>query len=60
MPRPQFELWGETLREIGILIVVFVPLETLLRPGPVRWAYPLVFFAFGAILTVVGVRLESR
>jgi len=35
--RPRFELFGETLREIGILLLVFVPLDATFYQGEIRW-----------------------
>ncbi len=51
-------LLGETTREIGILIVVFAPLEFYLRgPAPqFRSVYWLV--AFGLLAIGVGITME--
>jgi len=51
-------LFGETTREIGILIVVFAPLESYLRgpAPPFRDVYWLV--AFGLLAIVVGITME--
>jgi hypothetical protein len=32
--RKAFSLVGETAREVGILILVFIPLDLLVRPAP--------------------------
>ena len=60
MARPKTELLGESIREIGILLTVFVPLEVMLRSGPVQWGYAAFFGLIGVILITTGIRLESR
>jgi hypothetical protein len=60
MARHRNELIGESLREIGILLLVFVPLDTLLQPNaPARWSNAVIFGVFGFILIVVGIWIEA-
>jgi hypothetical protein len=60
MARNRDELIGESLREIGILMLVFVPLDTLLRPlGPPHWAIAAILTGFGFIMIVVGIWIEA-
>jgi hypothetical protein len=33
LPRPQSELWGESIRDIGILLLVFAPLDAFIQYG---------------------------
>ncbi len=61
MARHPYELIEESLREIGILMLVFVPLDTLLRPNaPPRWAIAVIFGGLGFILIVVGIWMEGE
>jgi hypothetical protein len=51
--KQRYELWGEALRDIGILLLVFVPLEFLVRNGQVtrtHWWIALGFVIFGLLL----------
>lgn len=52
--RQRFELWAETLREIGILMLVFVPLEAVFHVGHIRPALIIFFTMAGFILIVAG------
>ncbi len=59
MARQRYELWGESVREIGILVLVFVPLDILISPGAApNWKIVLVFGVIGFILIVLGVEIE--
>ncbi|MBI3400144.1 MAG: hypothetical protein HY048_01890 [Acidobacteria bacterium] len=51
---------GETMREIGILVVVFVPLDAAFAPGALRPSTVglVVIAAFTAI--VCGIIMESE
>jgi hypothetical protein len=66
MPRPRFELWGESLREIGVLILVFVPLDVFVETmkGAAQteshWVAVGMFALFGIVLIVLGVEIETR
>jgi hypothetical protein len=60
MARHRYELWGESLREIGVLLVVFVPLEMLLQPNaPPRWTNMVIFAGVGFILIWFGIWIEA-
>jgi len=53
-------LFGETVREIGILVVVFAPLEAAFADRPIApWAVTGAIMA-GVGLIVVGIILETR
>jgi len=67
MSRPRYELWGESVRELGVLILVFVPLDILVdyfrngqHPDAHHWWVISVFALTGVLLMVVGVELERR
>jgi len=65
--RPRFELWGESIREIGVLLLVFVPLDVLVelmhdsqRPSEKHWLEMIVFALLGLGMIVLGVEMERR
>lgn len=69
MAKQRFELWGETLRDLGILILVFVPLdcfvEYMKEPSLFihKWHLGMVvsgFVILGVALIVAGVEIERR
>jgi hypothetical protein len=54
------DLWAEALRDIGILLFVFAPLDTLFRAGrgtAVDWTIAAGIASLGLLLVEVGVRL---
>jgi hypothetical protein len=61
--RTTFELLGESVREIGILLAVFVPLDAAFYEGrlgiPTLICLALIEFA-GLALIAVGIMLETR
>lgn len=61
--RSRFELAGESLREIGVLLLVFVPLDATFYSGELKLPaiVALVLLAFaGFALTIAGICLEGR
>ena len=54
------KLYGESIRELGVLLLVFVPLETLLRGGPYNLVISSLGVLFGLGLTVYGAQVEAR
>jgi hypothetical protein len=55
-------LWAEAIRDIGILLLVFGPLETLLRETHRTlggWLWSSVFIILGMVLIEIGVRVGS-
>ncbi len=59
MARQRYELWGESVREIGVLVLVFVPLDLLISPGAhPNWKIILIFGVVGLTLIVLGVEIE--
>ena len=58
----RFELFGQSLREIGILLVVFVPLDAAFYQGSIKGSaiVGLVVLAFvGLGFILVGIWLEG-
>jgi hypothetical protein len=55
------ELRAEAIRDIGILMLVFAPLDTLLRGSKHWWDWPLagVLALLGLVLIEVGVRMGA-
>ncbi len=68
MPKPRFELWGESIRELGVLILVFVPLDIFVevmkdskqQGYDGHWDIITFFGILGFVLIVVGVEIERR
>ncbi len=67
MARPRYELWAETIRELGVLILVFVPLDTLVEyfrggqfPDLRHLLIILGIAGLGLLLIVFGVEMERR
>ena len=58
-PKARGEMAGEFLREVAVLLVVFLPLESLFSPGALPWwgTAAMVAAAFG--VGYIGVRLEE-
>ena len=60
--RKRYELWAEAIRDIGILTLVFVPLDSLVRETPITQARLLLVIGFailGLLLIEIGVRMGS-
>jgi hypothetical protein len=61
--RTTFELLGETVREIGILLAVFVPLDASFYQGNLGFS-AVVYLALiefsGLALIAAGIMLERR
>jgi len=58
--KQRHELWAEAIRDIGILLLVFAPLETLLhgeRGTWVDWLRALAIGILGFLLIEKGVRM---
>ena len=61
--RQPHELWAEAIRDIGILLFVFAPLDTLLKSGRGTWTDWLIAGAIavgGLLLVLGGVRMETN
>ena len=61
--RTKSELVGESLREIGILLLVFVPVDALLKEGRLNLfqiVTGVVLAGGGFFLVRTGIRIEGR
>lgn len=61
--RQRFELLGESIREIGVLLLVFVPLDAVFYQGAIdfRTRVGLVTLAVtGLVLIAVGIFVEGE
>lgn len=58
--RRAFDLLGETAREMGLLIVVFAPLDTLFADTPIDQLVLAVTIFVGLTLMVGGILIEAR
>jgi hypothetical protein len=55
-------LWAEAIRDIGILLLVFGPLDLLLTRAHLTlgsWILSSVFVILGLVLIEIGVRIGS-
>ena len=53
------EMIGEFLREVAVLLTVFVPLEALFNPDALRWWEILTIVAAASGVGYTGMRLEE-
>ena len=53
------EMTGESLREFGVLIMVFYPIREGLG-GAFSWMFAIFIFVFGWAIWAVGVVVERR
>jgi hypothetical protein len=56
-------LWAEAIRDIGILLFVFAPLDTLLRTSHIAftdWLIAIGIALFGLLLIEIGVRMGMQ
>ncbi len=64
LPRPQSELWGESIRDVGILLLVFAPLDMLIQYGRQMTCWEKIALVAtmiaGGGLIWFGVWLESK
>ncbi len=51
---------AETAREVGVLVLVFAPLEATFSGVTVRWDAVLSLGVFGLVLIASGILLEVR
>jgi hypothetical protein len=67
MAKPRYELWGEMTREVGVLLLVFGPLDYLVeyskgvfRLDVLHWTIIAGCGLAGLVLMVIGVEIERR
>jgi uncharacterized MnhB-related membrane protein len=58
--RCALRLLAETVREIGILMVVFAPLESVFAERPINGAVLIGVVALGLLLIVCGILLQAN
>ena len=59
----KLKLWGQTLREVGILFFVFGPLDAGLNASHVtnnELSWGIGFMIGGAIMALAGMEMESK
>jgi hypothetical protein len=54
------DLLGETAREMGLLIVVFAPLDSIFADAPVNQVVLATMIFFGLLLVGGGILIEAR
>jgi hypothetical protein len=58
--RIRFRLYGESIRELGVLLLVFVPLETLLHGGSLALEWSAVGILVGLGLIMYGTNIQAE
>jgi len=61
--KKRHELWAEAIRDVGILLLVFGPLDTLFRAGRGTWPDWLIALGvalLGLPLIGIGVKIEAE
>ena len=54
-------LYGESIRELGVLLLVFVPLETLLRNcGSIDLVWSAIGVLVGLGLVIYGINVQAE
>lgn len=59
----QYELWAEACRDVGILLFVFAPLDTLLKTGRgtgTDWLIAIGVAGMGLLFLLIGVRMGAE
>jgi len=59
-PKSRSEMVGELLREIAVLLVVFVPLDAAFNPGALRWWQIATIFVLALGVGYLGMWLEEK
>lgn len=54
------EMVGEAFRDIGILVLVFVPLDAMFAEHPLGWKMWSVSLAIGVAALAAGIGFERR
>jgi hypothetical protein len=58
----RYELWAEAIRDVGILLLVFEPLDTLLKTGrgsETDWLIAVTVAIMGLLFVFIGVTIGS-
>ena len=54
------EMIAECLREVGVLLIVFVPLEAIFNPGKLVWWQIVIIIAVALGVEYGGIRVEEK
>jgi hypothetical protein len=54
------DLVGETVREMGLLILVFAPLDAVFADAPVNRLLLIMTIVFGLLFVAGGIPIEAR
>jgi hypothetical protein len=57
--KPPHHLWAESIREVGVLFVVFGPLDTVFAGDP-NWLVALLICVAGLLFVYIGILLEAE
>jgi hypothetical protein len=57
--KPAHELKAEALREIGVLLIVFGPVDTFFNQGEKHWIAAIAALCVGVMLVWVGIDMEA-
>lgn len=60
--KQSYELWAEAIRDVGILLLVFAPLDTVFKSGYgtyIDWLLAAGIGVLGLLLIAIGVRMGS-
>lgn len=60
--KQRHELWAEAIRDVGILLFVFAPLDTMIRSERGNWhdwLLAVVIAGLGVLLIARGVKMEA-
>ena len=58
--KSRIEMMGEFLREIAVLLVVFVPLDAAFNPGTLPWWHIASIFVLALGVGYLGMWLEEK
>jgi hypothetical protein len=58
--RKMRELFGESIRELGILVLVFVPIDAFFQPAPVNRLEVAILMMGALLFGVWGIIIGSR
>ncbi len=58
-PKSRSEMVAEFLREVAVLLVVFVPVDALFNPGALSWWEIAIIVAIALVVGYVGMHLEE-
>jgi predicted cobalt transporter CbtA len=51
---------GETIREVGVLLLVFAPLDAIFAPDALTARYIVAIVVFAVVVIVIGIAAEVK